>query len=297
VLLNPGDDDDELDDSPDDDKCLKMTIHAKAKEFLTNGDVVNVTSSVCTEFLSELECSTADVDIIKTATRGQSANPLWLEMRKGLLTASNFHRFSNLGKTVTSKPESVDDKRAKSFTDLVMGNASTMDSDHLPAPIRWGQTKEKSARDLYRRTNRHMHKGLLVEEKGLCVSHIHPFIGCSVDGVVTCKCHPKRLVEIKCPYSLKSIHPKDASINKGCTQAADGSWIVVPTSPYYCQIQGQMGIYQCESLDLVIFTQKGIHVSKCKFSESFFTEMLKNLKVCYERYIVPHILLTGMNEQ
>jgi hypothetical protein len=45
----------------------------------------------------------------------------------------------------------------------------------------------------------------------------YPFIGCSVDGIISCKCHGKKVFEIKCPFSSRHLHPKEVAVQKGCS--------------------------------------------------------------------------------
>ena len=42
-----------------------------------------------------------------------------------------------------------------------------------------------------------------IQEVGFLVQADIPYIGATSDGVVRCKCHSKRLLEIKCPYRYR----------------------------------------------------------------------------------------------
>lgn len=81
---------------------------------------------------------------------------------------------------------------------------SKYDTDiHVPA-LEWRLKKEKVACDLYTRANRYIHKREVVEKRGLYIMSDYSRIGCSVDGIFTCRCHGKKIIEIKCPYSFKT---------------------------------------------------------------------------------------------
>ena len=122
----------------------------------------------------------------------------------------------------------------------------------------------------------------------------NPFLGCSVDGIVSCKCKSEnhtKLIEIKCPYVLREKTPKDAAKQKFCILDEETSrWVVTPQCPYYCQIQGQMGLYGYSECDLVIYTNHGIHVSTAKFDQSFYDSMLKKLAKFHLKHLVPYLL-------
>ena len=44
---------------------------------------------------------------------------------------------------------------------------------------------------------------------GLMVNPLFPHLGASPDGFVHCDCCGKGLLEIKCPFTAKDIHPND----------------------------------------------------------------------------------------
>ena len=81
------------------------------------------------------------------------------------------------------------------------------------------------------------HKNIEFHETGLHVLESHPYIGASPDMLVECECHGPGIVEIKCPYSICEQTP-----NPDNYKHVDGDGKLKPTSPYYYQIQGQMGV-------------------------------------------------------
>lgn len=198
------------------------------------------------QFQEELGHFTPEViKDIEHCTRGQAENPTWKAYRYGMLTASYFHRICKAVEK-GSCPQS-----------LLKSIMSKYDTDiHVPA-LEWGLKKEKVACDLYTRANRSVHKRVVVEKRGLYIMSDYPFIGCSVDGIFTCRCHGKKIIEIKCPYSLRHMHPREVAIQKGCVIIGNKS-LVTEKSEYYHQMQGQMGIYGISCCDLVIYTEKGI---------------------------------------
>lgn len=56
------------------------------------------------------------------------------------------------------------------------------------------------------------------------------FIGCSVDGLFTCKCHGSTIIEVKCPFSSRDEDPKHVCLKKGCVFNENGE-IVVTENP------------------------------------------------------------------
>ena len=236
----------------------QLSIHNKAKKFIEN----HKENIDIEEFFHSIKYSQEDITNITEMTQGQSTNEAWYQMRVGLMTASNFKQAV---KYVNDNKEP-----SKSFMGSMMGE-NRLNEHALPAPLKWGREKESVAREMYFRLLRRKHRCLKVSENGLLISDEYPVLGCSVDGICTCKCvppHPPKIVEIKCPYSMRTEKPKDAAVKSKCEYDQNsGKWIVTQDSPYFTQIQGQLGLYGYENADLVIYTQKGIHVSHVCFDK------------------------------
>ncbi|KAK3083939.1 hypothetical protein FSP39_005662 [Pinctada imbricata] len=251
-------------------QSLPYSIKEQVKEFLVQekpaSSSIHVVQNV-DSFREHLGQFSQDiVNTIEKDTRGQFQNSTWKTMRYGMLTASNFHKICNAVDRRHCPPSLLNSILSKYETDL-----------EVPS-LQWGRKKEPVARDLYTRASRINHKKAMVEEKGLYVMNDCPFIGCSVDGIFSCKCHGMKILEIKCPYSTRNLHPKEVAIQKGCCIDGNKS-VVTENCDYYHQLQGQMGLYGIPSCDLVIYTQKGIHVSHLEFNKIFFNEMMKKLQL------------------
>lgn len=89
------------------------------------------------------------------------------------------------------------------------------------------------------------------------------------------------------------IHPREVAIRKGCVIIGNKS-LVTEKSEYY-QMQGQMGIYGISCCDLVIYTEKGIHVSQLDFDEKFFSDIVMKMKEFFDKYLFQHLLADGTN--
>lgn len=56
-----------------------------------------------------------------------------------------------------------------------------------------------------------------------------------------------------------------------------------------------MGIYGISCWDLVIYTQKGIHVSQLDFDEKFFSDIVMKMKEFFDKYLFQHLLADVTN--
>lgn len=263
----------------------KFSIVKLAEQFKSEQEDAEFNEQKCEEFYNSICHSSSDTELILESTKGQSSNDLWFEMRKGILTASNFQQACNY----------IDDDRppSKTFMNSVLGT-NRLEESMLPAPLKWGRQKEHIARNMYQRCERRKHTCLRVHEKGLFISDKYPVLGCSVDGICSCKCktgHPSKIVEIKCPFSQRLSNPKDAGVKAKCVYDKEaGVWTVMSSCPYYAQIQGQLGLYGMEEADLVIFTKFGIHIATVKYDEKYFSEMVDKLISFHKKYIIPELI-------
>ena len=87
-----------------------------------------------------------------------------------------------------------------------------------------------------------MHEGLAVTESGLVINPQWPFIAASPDGVISCKCHEKGVLEIKFPYTHRNEGVEAAACNDSnfCLQEHEGTLRLDRNHAYYYQVQTQM---------------------------------------------------------
>ncbi|XP_076071139.1 uncharacterized protein LOC143042618 isoform X1 [Mytilus galloprovincialis] len=241
--------------------CDNLKVHKRVIDQLNNNDDIG-------SITDTLKYSSGDIDLIEMNTRGQSNNDLWFAMRKGIITASNFEKVLNAVQR---------DRCPPSLLKQLIGEYSNASS----ASLDWGRKKEETALHLYMKVNKKAHQKACMQNKGLLLYENMPYIGCSVDGIFTCKCHTSKVIEVKCPYSARFDNPKDVAIDKS------------HKNDYYHQIQGKMGIYGLDKCDLVIYTSKGICVTTVDFDPIFFNNMVTKLDKFYREHLLPYAIRFG----
>ena len=143
------------------------------------------------------------------------------------------------------------------------------------AATEYGINMEKVARSQFFALFKQNHKKPSIEDCGLFTSKDHPYLGASPDGIVKCKCCRTRLVEIKCSLKYQDISPPEvADINSYHLETINGEIKVKKTSPWYYQIQTQMGVCKIDKCDLVFFTRKGISVETVYFDLEFYQKIV-----------------------
>ena len=104
----------------------------------------------------------------------------------------------------------------------------------VPA-LRWGNDNEQKARAAYEAK-----MNVLVTKTGLTLHNKYPYIGATADGMI----NDSVVLEIKCPYSGRhlTVHQLVETGYKHLQYDGDNSLQLKTTSPYYCQVQGEMAL-------------------------------------------------------
>jgi hypothetical protein len=154
------------------------------------------------------------ITCIASETVGQDRNPLWVEKRKHILTASR-------------------------FGDILKGISTSQDSSQFKENIfiKWGKDHEDYAVKKYSQLtgNEVVQTGLWVFPNGK--------LGASPDGLVRERSHSEfdGILEIKCPYSIRNFEYLDmVRRGKWPKYFLSSKWDLDKSHRYYHQIQGQL---------------------------------------------------------
>ena len=227
----------------------------------------------------ELSCSAEEVDYLERITKAQASSLTWKQQRIGRITASVAH--------------SVLHTRMDNPSKSLIRSICTHPAELHTAAIEWGKTHEEDGLKEYQQTLKENHQSLQVQKTGLRISLQNPFLGASPDGKVVCDCHPPKLIEVKCPYTLREMCEKDAANSKGFPIDDDGK--VKHNHRYYTQIQMQLYVWDMEQCDLVIWTPQWIKVATVVKDSTFIEDMVSTCKIFFEQHLLP-LLLTGTQE-
>lgn len=210
-------------------------------------------------------------------TSNQNLCTKWKDIRKLLITASVCTQFVNLDLTDTLK-------------------IYTLLKSHMWFPkyfksvyTQHGIDNEPFARSAYISAT-----GNDVKETGLWVNPRYPGLGASPDGIIFDKnTKTYGILEIKCPYVLKDLHPNEVeklSLQQqhGCCVFLSNNQLTIKKShKYYSQIQMQMAICDMKWCDFVIWTHKGIHIERLEFDPIFWSDIASKLLNVHFSYMCP----------
>ncbi|XP_040358542.1 uncharacterized protein LOC121047403 [Ixodes scapularis] len=210
-----------------------------------------------------------EIAAVEEGTRLQSLCPLWHHYREGIITASLANRVYTWVHTCRTK---VGPHDPRSLSNAVLGKTKCRATNDMKR----GLLLEPEARTLFQEKNA-SHVDLDVKESGLFLSQSHPFLGASPDGIVSCSCCEKRLIEIKCPRSL-------ATFSK--SELHDGR--LKPTSKHYAQVQMQMGVTGRKLCILFVYCSKDDYRQvSVPFDEKYFHELVERCTFFYDTYFLP----------
>jgi len=236
----------------------------------------------CNDYLASLQVTVEQAAQLTTATVDQdpSLNSLWQQLRRPRLTASVF------GTVV---------KRRKNFEKLVETILYKPPPGSIPA-LEWGRSHEDNARQWYATyMTKQFGPSYTVRKTGIHISTTDPWLAASPDGVVEdpTQTEGRRcgLLEIKCPYSGRTMTPEIAcqEVNQFCSSLMDGNVTLKSTHNYYYQVQGQLQITQLPWCDFLIWTPHGTALQRIERDDKLWTTIYPKLRSFYREYLLPEL--------
>ena len=205
---------------------------------------------------------------------------MWLEHRRGLITASHFH--SVLHYAGKRYPSTIVDK--------IMQYSSP--NPDIPA-LKWGRAHEADAYEYYVNFISD-HEDVTVRKCGLLINPRYPYLGASPDGMVSCSCCGDGLIEIKCPFKYKDVFPtEDEAVddkNYCLKRNTNGEVRLSTTHSYFDQIQGQMVVSEFKYCDFICWTNEGIFIERVYLDEEYEQKNLPKFKQFFIQFMLPELL-------
>ena len=222
----------------------------------------------------KMNISDIEANAIRDATVAQHNCAEWTQHRNGRLTASLFHDVFVRKPTTNPKP----------LIKKIMGYEQN-DLSHVPA-ISWGVQNENIARVQYTSIMSAEHDNFTCSLSGLWINPCYPHLGVSPDGVTSCDCHGKGLLEIKCPYSARNA---EFLSNETCCFLTDSGYLN-KKHRYYTQIQGQLMISGQLFCDFFVWTPSVCKLERIYPSVRFWEKLEKQLTMFFVTNVLPEIM-------
>jgi len=184
------------------------------------------------------------------------ANPDWLLQRKYRITGSICGSIA--GHNPYETPDTV--FHSKVFGSTFKGNWKTERGNIVEPYCR--QIIEAWLISKYRSQKKYKNESIYIEETGILVNPIIPFIGVSPDGIIHLGAQDRMLLEIKAPCPFKEKECTENPYEDGCP-------------PYYMdQIQSAMGVLGLNRCLFVQYFPTKMVYSFIKYDDHYFKNKL-----------------------
>lgn len=212
--------------------------------------------------------SKRDIRMIERFTRGQSNNQSWFYYRRSIITGTIVYRIRNAVLNDDRENDNINKAIAKEVSVPL----------YYPAII-WGQEHEIDGVQAFLRYYKKRHHDVKFVQRGLMLDEEMPFIGGSIDGLVSCNCcYEDIILEIKCAYSART---DSAPVDWRKLQYINKNGSLRKKHAYYAQTQTYLAIYKLQAAYFVVWTPAESLILKIKYDERFWNNSKKLLKEYY----------------
>lgn len=240
-------------------------------------------ASTVLQFLETIQIFNADmIAKIEKRTRGQARSEEWFAHRKGRITGSVVHSVLTRSRKLLA---GKDEDNAPLLKRLLY---SSPDVD-LPA-LKYGREMEEEAKRCYIKTLKTFgHPKVQVMDCGLVVHSQYPFLAASPDGIVSCPCCGRGVLEIKCPYSIASAVPDSSNLHY-INETDDGIMTLKPSHQYYSQVHLEMAVTNTAWCDFFVYTPHGYLRVRVPFDHERWDEIVTCSKYFFENHIADELV-------
>ena len=220
---------------------------------------------------------------IERLTQRQNESDCWHKARYARVTASRCHEVMTRMRTLEKDEIQNSDNIVKRF--LYPKNVNTK-------AIEMGHKWEKTAFHKYIMVmKRERHVNLHVASNGMFVSN-NAILGASPDGLISCNCHGKGVLEIKCATKYWNEDPKANNVTVNLPYLCAEGQALNKTHKYYSQVQFQMGMTGRKWCHFVVFTVKCLQdeVDPLIIRVEFDNELFLTLANAVKKFWYEHLL-------
>lgn len=157
----------------------------------------------------------------------------------------------------------------------------------------YGCTHEKDGREKYKSEMVTKHAEFEIQPCGFFVDAKAPYVGATPDGLVSCACCGKGVLEIKCPLCAKdadSLSELAHMKKQFCLEKVESGLQLVRKHPYYMQCLLQMHVTQRHYCDFVVWHPGGFHIERIKPDENLIAEALAKAECFFSLCILPELV-------
>ena len=216
--------------------------------------------------------SETDIKHIAELTVDQNESDMWHTARSCRITASKCH-------DVMTRMKTIDKDSSQNTNNLV--RQLLYSKNICTSAMEKGRIWEEKAFMKYRKIMElEKHSKLSVTKNGLIISK-DIILGASPDGLISCECHGKGVLEIKSATKFEHKDPNEKEVIENIPYIKPNGKEMKKSHKYYSQVQFQMGITGRNWCHLVVFTPKCMEdnvkplIVYVKFDKILFEKLVK----------------------
>jgi len=219
------------------DDLFLANLYCVNYERKTRSELVEICKS------KPLEISKEDLTEISRLTLAKLNSKIWVALRRGRITGTNF---KDCCVTNIENPSITTINRVINPVNLF---------DNVPS-IKYQKKNKNKALKEYVSYTESEHQNFNYKESGLIMNPEYPYFTASADGIVSCDCHGKGCVEIKCLKILESGESLDVLTNKPYNILSKENGLFYLQKSHYFYYKTQMQIYLSDAnyCDFVIWS-------------------------------------------
>lgn len=229
---------------------------------------------------SHLQISDQELEEIRRLTLcKRTATKFSVALRRGRITGSNFKDCC---------ATNCDDPSITIINSLVN---VTSKFENIPS-VKYQRRNKAKALKQYINECLETHDNFKYEDCGLIMNSKFPFFATSSDGLVSCDCHGRACVEIKCLKALEVDFSVDA-LTRGpnsILRKVANEYLFEKNHPYYYQSQMQIHLADLEHCDLVIWSPTDALILRIDSDPLFWNDEKQKAETFYHKVMMPELL-------
>ena len=201
----------------------------------------------CEELYNNYVITANQAEVVEENTRQQAKSKVWFQQKSG-------HACDSF------QIEKCSHYRCITTISILIKSICYPDAHKFySVACSYGCKHENTARKEYVYEMRRNHVKFSITESGLVLDPLYPFLGASPDGLVSCDCCGKGVLEIKCSYPCKQkdlVKAVEEDSRFFLYESEEGAIKLKESHQYYYQIQMQMKLCNAEYCNFVVWNKE-----------------------------------------
>lgn len=227
-----------------------------------------------------LQISKEELKEVASLTVRKNKSKFWLALRRGRVTGCCF------------KACCVTNVKTPSITTVNRIINPIKDMDQIPS-IKYQRKNKKKALNVYlKQALVENHENFEYKESGLIINGDYPYFAASTDGLVSCNCHGKGCVEIKCFKALESCQSFEILTRKpkNILNKVGETFLPERDHELYYKLQMQIHLSEVEYCELVIWSPVHTLILRVDADTAFWNESKERALKFHQEVIMPELL-------